>query len=134
MRVVLLISLSFIFSCAQTVSDKELLNQKNTRLDLNKEEIEARLTRFTFARGGDFEFSATPISNKLIEAEVNELSLINGLTETEIQSYIKYRSQDLTSNKSCLKIKMSSINSKDRLDIRRWSLKIVDSLGREVSC
>lgn len=131
MRVVLLISLSFIFSCAQTVSDKELLNQKNTRLDLNKEEIEARLTRFTFARGGDFEFSATPISNKLIEAEVNELSLINGLTETEIQSFIKYRSQDLTSNKSCLKIKMSSINSKERLDIRRWSLKIVDSLGRE---
>ena len=83
MKVVILLSLSFLFSCAQTITDKELLDEEKSNLSLNKEEIEARLTRFTFARGGDYEFSATPISNRLIEAEVNELSLIKGLTETE---------------------------------------------------
>ena len=131
MKVVILLSLCFLFSCAQTVSDKELLDESKTDLSLNKEEIEARLTRFTFARGGDYEFSATPISNRLIEAEVNELSLINGLTAAEQKSYISYRNQELTDNKSCLKIKVSSIGQKRSLDIRQWNLKVVDHIGRE---
>ena len=58
--------LSFFVSCGNIPTNKELLNN-GENLTASREELEARLTKISYEKGGDFEFKAYPISESMIK-------------------------------------------------------------------
>ena len=93
-HLLMILSLTVLFSCGSTPTDKELLAYGDSLAD-TREELEARLTKVSYESGGDVEFKAFPISETMIKVEVEEISRIRGFKNkekdlsSEIEKYIK---------------------------------------------
>ena len=121
----------FLISCTSGhLLEKRLLNDGPSQ-SLSTEEISSRLTKISYARGGDYEFKVMPISKAYILAEIDEISSIRGLTDDEKNSFLRHRNDQYLNNMSCLKLQVTAINSKEEVSISDWDIKLVDSLGAQ---
>ena len=102
--------LSFFVSCGNIPTNKELLNN-GENLTASREELEARLTKISYEKGGDFEFKAYPISESMIKIDVNNISAIRGFTKEEKKLYFDLKSQEFAFDKNCVNININKIGN-----------------------
>ncbi len=130
-HLLMILSLTVLFSCSSTPTDKELLSYGDSLAD-TREELEARLTKVSYESGGDVEFKAFPISETMIKVEVEEISRIRGFKSKEKDLLFKLRSQKYAFEKNCFQININRIGMTNKERLKNWKVFIIDSLGRKV--
>ena len=126
-----LTTLIIFVACSSTPTDTELINYGDSLAD-TKEELEARLTKISYERGGDYEFKAFPISEAMIKIDVNNISQIRGFKKDESELLYKLRSQKYSFEKNCLQVNINKIGITKENNLSSWEIYLVDYLGRRV--
>ena len=80
-----LITLMIFVSCSTSPTDSDLISYGDSLAE-TKEELEARLTKISYEKGGDYEFKAFPISEAMIKIDVNNISQIRGFEKMNLTS------------------------------------------------
>ena len=118
-------------SCAFLPTDKELLSSGN-EITTSREELEARLTKISYAKGGDYEFRVYPISETMIKIDVDNISLTRGFSTAERNLFLKLKSQKYAFEKNCLNVNINHIGLTGDVELSGWNIFIIDPLGRKI--